>query len=270
VGNYPLPYRVREATKIQATIDQNRQYTDRFGLVSSAVGRHPQIEALCDYALTKGVRLSFSSLHVTDIGPTILRTLALSEQRTLTIAPESGDEALRQSLGKPIADEQIIQLIRKAIEHGIQSVKLYFLIGLPNESLEQCLSIISLVKRLHHHFIAASKGKASIGMMSISVGIFIPKPGAPLSKSGMMKIRALRERIRTLHRDLSRLSNVTLSMPSPYHATAQTLLSLGSPSVSQFLIAALRHRGSWKTALRENTGDGEATWLEMSQSLKSG
>ncbi len=268
-GNYPLPYRVYELAQIQTTIDQNRQYTDRFGLVSSAVGRHPQIEALCDYALSKGVRLSFSSLHVADIGPTILRTLAVSEQRTLTIAPESGDEALRRSLGKPIADEQIIQLIRKAIEQEIPSVKLYFLIGLPNESLKQCLSIISLVKQLHQHFTAASKRKMIIGTMSISVGIFIPKPGTPLSKDGMMGIRALRERIRLLHRELSRLSNVTLSMPSAHQAAAQTLLSLGGPIVSEFLLAALRHNGSWRTALREKTRDGEATWLDLSQSLKN-
>jgi radical SAM superfamily enzyme YgiQ (UPF0313 family) len=268
VGNCRLPYRVHEFKHIRTTIEQHRHYTDRFGLVSSSVGRHPDIEALCDYALTTGVRLSFSSLHVSDIGPTILRALSRSEQRTLTIAPESGDETLRHLLGKPIADEQIIALIRNTIEHGIPSVKLYFLIGLPDESLEQCLSIVSLVKRLHHHFIAASKRKATIGTMSINLGIFVPKPGTPLSKNGMMKLQALRERIRLLQRGLSTLSNVRLSMPSPYEAAAQTLLSLGGPTISDFLVAAWRHRGNWKTALRNKMPEDGGTWLDLSQRLK--
>ncbi len=105
IGHNTPPYRARKIDDIFAAIERWIPYTDRFGLVSSAVGAHPQIDDVCRWIMERGLKVSYSSLRVEEVTPTMLEALARGGQKTITIAPEAEinafDGCSESGLGRP-------------------------------------------------------------------------------------------------------------------------------------------------------------------------
>jgi radical SAM superfamily enzyme YgiQ (UPF0313 family) len=250
-GYSPLPYRTFPLENVRSIIEQNIPFTKRFGFVSSAVARHPQINDLCDYCEERDLLISFSSLHLLDVSPRILKALARSRQKTLTLAPEAGNEAFRRLLGKNVSDQRILDTAEMSVRSSIENLKLYFLLGAPGESLDDCRSIVHLVKKIHALFLAASKKRGRIGAIRVQPSLFVPKPRTPFATAPMLDSAELRRRISILRRGLAPLSNVRLLPASIHEAQAQRILSLGNRKTSRFLLLAHRHAGNWRKALAE-------------------
>jgi radical SAM superfamily enzyme YgiQ (UPF0313 family) len=152
---------------------------------------HPKIKEITEYLLKRKARISVSSLRIENVQPEILRALALGGQTTITFAPEAGSDSLRFKLNKRITNKQIIDKLILTKKCGIKKIKLYFMIGLPQETEKDILSIAQLIK-------TASR----ILPLKINIGIFVPKPLTPFSsavieekKSIISKLKLLRSEI---------------------------------------------------------------------------
>ena len=163
-------------------IESMARWTDRFGLVASAVGAHPQIDAICEALLARGLKISYSSLRVEEVTPTMLRALAASGQKSATIAPEAGSLRVRRLLGKRLSDEQIFAAAEQVFGLGLESLKLYFMIGVPTETEEEALEIAPFVEQIREIMLRWARPRGRIGSLGINLGIYVPKPGLPLNK----------------------------------------------------------------------------------------
>jgi len=133
-------------------------------LVTSLSHRYPQL------ALSlPSLRLDKSSVGLVDSLPTRRRT-------GLTFAPEAGSERLRQTINKNLTEDSLLETAAAAFERGWTSLKLYFMVGLPTETLEDVEGIVQLVEKVR------ATGKKASGkkpMISVSVSTFVPKPHTP-------------------------------------------------------------------------------------------
>ncbi len=252
VGHNLNPYRTVPLEHLKAWIAERAPLAQRFGLVASAVASHPQIDELCEFCDELGVAVSYSSLRAEDVTLAMLRTLARSGTRSLTVAPEAGSFRLRRLLGKArLPDERLFWVIENALRLGIPNLKLYFMVGLPTETEEDVLAIPDLIGRLQREFVAGSRGRGRIGTLTLNVGIFVPIPKTPLAKFPPLAPSTTRRHLKLLERHLRRLDNVHFTMPSLTQAQVQRLLVQGDLRVGDFLLAAHRSGGNWRRTLRE-------------------
>lgn len=251
VGHNLNPYRTVPLEQLKEWIAERAAHTRRFGLVASAVASHPQIDELCEFCDELGVDVSYSSLRAEDVTLTMLRTLARSGTRTLTVAPEAGSFRLRRLLGKArLPDERLLWVIEHALAFGIPNLKLYFMIGLPTETVEDVLAIPALLRRLRQEFLAGSRSRGRIGSLALNVGIFVPIPHTPLAKFDPLPPATVERHWRLLEKELHKLDNVRFSRPSLTLARVQQLLVQGDRRTARFLALAQACGGNWRQALR--------------------
>ena len=96
-----------------------------------------------------GYSLSPGLLRLDDLTPTIVSLLKESGERSLTIAPETGSDRLRRVINKTITNEEILDRAELIFSTGIESLKLYYMIGLPTEDDADLVAIRDLTLQLH-------------------------------------------------------------------------------------------------------------------------
>jgi radical SAM superfamily enzyme YgiQ (UPF0313 family) len=121
---------------------------DTIGLLSLSTADYPYLEELIamlnEYFEPKRVGVSLPSLRV-DVQLKLLPKLATSVRKSgLTIAVESASERMRKIINKPITDENLFAAVEEAYRNGFESVKLYFMAGLPGETEDDIKNIVKL------------------------------------------------------------------------------------------------------------------------------
>lgn len=195
---------------------------EQVGLVTPEAGDYPWLEEVLDYLekLDKGV--SFASLRIDNLTRRMLRSLKKSGRESLTIAPETGSDRLRFLCGKTFTNGQILEKLQAAREEGVKKVKLYFMVGLPGEREEDLLAIAGL----------SGKIKKDLKMkVSISVNVFVPKPGTPWEREAFQGIRGADEKFRLLREALSQGlgEGIEARFSSPREADLEYRLSWAGP-----------------------------------------
>lgn len=253
VGHNCRPFFPRPASSILALCEAACEETacESLGLVSAAVAAHPEIDAICESLLSKGKRLSFSSLRAEDIRPSILDALVRSGQRGITLAPETGDEQLRRLLGKMLPDDQFLNVVEATQNAGLTDVKLYFMTGLPKETEEDADRIVTLTDRVRHIMQAHGRARGRLGELSVNLGIYVPKRGTPLAQLETPPFGVVRSRARRLARALAALPNVRVAPLSPDLSAAQRLMSLGGLDSAAKLLQVWKTGGNWRPIVRD-------------------
>ncbi|HBD07486.1 MAG TPA: radical SAM protein, partial [Syntrophobacteraceae bacterium] len=95
--------------------------------------------------------LSFSSLRADTLTPELLASLTRSRHQAVAIAPDAGSERLRRVINKGLSTEQILNAAEILVEAGVMQLKLYFMIGLPTETLDDLQALAGLTKKIKHH-----------------------------------------------------------------------------------------------------------------------
>jgi radical SAM superfamily enzyme YgiQ (UPF0313 family) len=116
-------------------------------LVASSGTEHPQIEGIIEFIEKRGRGVSFASLRVERLSDKVLRAIAHSS-KTITIAPEAGSARLRKAVGKVEDEAVILDAVERITAHRIPNIKLYFMIGLPNETMDDVNAIAELVRKI--------------------------------------------------------------------------------------------------------------------------
>jgi len=251
IGHNAPPYRPSSLERIERMADLALPLSDRLGLVSSAVGAHPEIDEICRRLLKRGARLSYSSLRIEETTATMLEALAQSGQKSLTIAPEAGSARLRRLLGKPFGDDAVLDIVDRALSLGMASFKLYFMTGLPTETEDESDEIARLVEKVRLRMVSAGKKSGAMGSISVNLGLFTPKPGTPLPRlANALDFAARARRLKRIERLLRRIPNTRIAASSPPLSGAQSILSLGGSETSRFLFDALDGSGGWRGAFQ--------------------
>lgn len=182
-------YRPIRAKKPDTLCSQGKALCDSTGyeemsLASLSTSDHPQVEEMLDkiidYTQEEHINLSLPSLRVDNFSKELLEKVSKVRKSGLTFAPEAGTQRLRDVINKGVTEEEIMRTSRIAFEGGYTSVKLYFMLGMPFETMEDVLGITALGQRvvdLYYSLPTKPKGKAV--NVSISVSTFVPKPFTP-------------------------------------------------------------------------------------------
>ena len=134
----------------------------------------------------KGVNVSLPSLRIDEFSLDIMSKVQDIKKSSLTFAPEAGSQRMRDVINKGLTEEVIIQGAGLAFEGGWQKVKLYFMLGLPGETVEDMQAIPELAEKIAKRYYEIPKdqrnGKCQI---TISTSFFVPKPFTPFQWAQM-------------------------------------------------------------------------------------
>jgi radical SAM superfamily enzyme YgiQ (UPF0313 family) len=250
------PIRTRDPEQLSAALDAGLADRRTIGLVGAEMASVPGVARLADRAAARGGRLSPSSLKADCVTPTLAASLAQSGTRSVTVAPEAGSERMRRVINKNLGDADILRAADLLVGEGVQHLKLYFMIGLPTETLEDVLAIASLTERVRDRLAAGGRERRRVGAVTVSLNAFVPKPWTPFQWDPMDPIALLRDKAAALRRALGRVPNLKLDVESPREAYLQTILSRGDRRVSRFIEAAHEAGGDWWRVIRAWQRDG--------------
>lgn len=251
IGHNSPPFRERPVGDVIEAAAGLAAMTNRFGLVSSAVGAHPGIDEICREFARRGYEVSYSSLRVEEVTPTMLEVLVAGGRKAITIAPEAGSVRVRRLLGKRISDDQIVEVVERALTLGAQNIKLYYMIGIPSETEDEALEIIPFTQRIRSAMNAINRPRGVAGTLGVNLGVFVPKPNLPLNHIEPVPRASVKRRLRKVVQGLGRIPNTRVNASSPDFALAQSVLSMGGIEASAYLGLLAGNGGDWRAANRE-------------------
>lgn len=245
------PLRYHRADKLIEAAEENLPEVPRIGLVSAAVSDHPEISFLCSSLLESGGALSFSSLRADTLTPELVSALQASGHKAVAIAPEAGSDRLRRVINKNITEEEVYSAVELLTQAGILHIKLYFMIGLPTETIDDLNGIVDLVKGVKHNVLKISRGRKQIGTITLSIHSYIPKPFTPFQWVPFAGVKELKERAKWIQRALQKVPNVRVHFDMPKWAYVQALLARGDRRAAMFLEKVAVGGLSWSQAMRD-------------------
>jgi radical SAM superfamily enzyme YgiQ (UPF0313 family) len=254
--NY-LPVRAFPTERILALAQAARAHSAKAGLVSIALCDHPDIEHILRSLKDMGYSISPASLRLDDLTPTIVSLLKDSGERTLTIAPETGSDRLRRVINKTITNEEILDRAELIFSSGIESLKLYYMIGLPSEEDEDLVAIRDLTLQLHEIMLKHARPRGRIGRIVASVNPLVPKPGTAYQWLPMVRTDEIERKMKRMRSLVADIDNVYFNIKSERHAYYQALLSLGDRRIAPVIELAEANGGQWRKAVADSGVDGD-------------
>jgi radical SAM superfamily enzyme YgiQ (UPF0313 family) len=226
------PIRYRSPDKILAQARRGLSERRVIGLVGAEMASVPGVAEIAETVAEAGARLSPSSLKADCISPRLAAALARGGARSVTIAPEAGSERMRKVINKNLTEEQILRAAEMTVGEGVENLKLYFMLGLPEETDDDVLAIARLTGAIIER---ARARRQRIGRVTVSLNPFVPKPWTPFQWDAMAQPREIKRKIALLRAALRRLGPIELDAESAREAYFQTLVSRGDRRVSAIL-----------------------------------
>ena len=177
------PIRFRSAEKVFELAKESYHASgfDTISLLSLSTADYPHLEELVvklhGYFEDKHVGLSIPSLRVDQQLKLVPKLFASVRKSGLTLAVEAAGERLRQIINKPLKDADLFATVEEAYRAGWQKLKLYFMVGLPGETLDDVKEIVGLSHQLARR---RREVDGKTGIINITVSWFVPKPHTPL------------------------------------------------------------------------------------------
>ena len=166
------PPRYRPLDGLLDQVDRALTQSHRVGLLGAAVADHPDLAELAIEANRRGAQVSVSSLRVDNLQPELLEVLARGGTRTVTLAPEAGSERMRAKINKAVTQDDILRAADVVGAAGMRRLKLYFMIGLPEEEDADVEEMARLGIEIKARLDAHGHGTELV----MGVGPLVPKP----------------------------------------------------------------------------------------------
>jgi len=246
------PYRWAPMERLVAILDEAARHRNKVGLVSTSLNNHPEAAAIFMEIRNRGLKVAPPSLRPGMISNELLQALAISEVKGVTLAPETGSQDLRFAMGKHITNAIILEDVRALVASGIRDIKLYFMVGLPGETLAHLDETIDLIKRIRQIFIHVSRGNKKIGTVSVSINTFVPKPHTPFERHAMVEQGDAKIRIKRIVKGLKGESNITTGFEGPKWAFLQALFARGDRRLLGLIEEmAKQEQATWQRLLKQ-------------------
>lgn len=199
-------------------------------LLSLSSSDYRCLSELCDdllgYCEPRSTGLSLPSLRADNFSMDIMHRIQKTRKSGLTFAPEAGSQRLRDAINKNVTEEDLLHTCRLAFEGGWNTIKLYFMLGLPTETDEDILGIAELANQVLHTWRLYAKNKNRGVRITVSTSCFVPKPHSPFQWEQQV---TMEEYIRKVHllRDNIKAKNVVYNWHDPQTSYIEATLSRG-------------------------------------------
>lgn len=255
------PMRETDWEKLIEIAVENRKNTglNKITLIGAAVSDYKNLDKLISGLERENFQISTPSLRIESITRKTLKTLKQSGLKTITLAPESIPK-LRKVINKDIPDEKIFSVLKDAIDLDFK-IKLYFLIGIPGESMSDVEELGEYMKKI-------ADMHTSIRNVKFSVNPVIPKPHTPLQWE-CYNFKDIKRKTRYLKKELKKYN---IKCESPKKGLVQYILSCGNSDVGALIEKSLTETVTlkeWKELIPDYDIDDSLPWSNIDVSVKS-
>ncbi len=195
----PVREKSADVLNRQAKTLYNSTGYEEISLSSLSISDYTALEPLCDKLLNwtddNMVSLSLPSLRVDSFNKDLMRRIESVRSSSLTFAPEAGTQRLRDVINKNVREEDVMRAVNVAFDAKKNAVKLYFMNGLPTETLEDIEGIATLAEHVvDAYYQNPNRNKARPVQVTVSVSCFIPKPFTPFQWEAQDTMEMLAEK----------------------------------------------------------------------------
>jgi radical SAM superfamily enzyme YgiQ (UPF0313 family) len=192
------------------------------------------------------LKVSLPSLRIESVSIDLMEKLKDSRSGGFTLAPEAATERMRRIINKFIPDEDLINTTREIYRRGWTTIKLYFMIGHPSETLEDVQAIADLCQKV------LAEGRKVIGMkakLHAGVSTFVPKSQTPFQWVSCDTVEQIEAKQALLKRELLRDRNIKLSWTKAKDSFLESWLSRGDRRMAEVVYSA------WKNGTKFDAWD---------------
>ena len=217
---------------------------EEFSLSSLSTSDYTHLEELLkrllSWAEKEHTNITVPSLRVDGFSEELANRLNVLRRSGLTFAPEAGTQRLRDAINKNLTEDEILGTAAKAFAGGWTSVKLYFMMGLPTETMEDIVGINELGQKIVNCFYRnPDKPKGKGVSVSVSVSCFVPKPFTPFQWEPQDTIEQLREKQKVLRESVT-TKKISLSWHDAETSYLEAILARGDRRIGKALLEAFR------------------------------
>ena len=257
-GHVTLPIRERKAEDIINAVDKSTQLTgyDEYSLLSLSSNDYtniePVIDELSEMLCERKVSVSLPSQRIDSYNEHLAQIVRGVRKSTITLAPEAGSQRLRNVINKNLSEEQILTTILNCYRTGADSIKLYFILGLPTETKEDLEEMAGLLGKIRYRsqLIKKEMNLPNPLRLTCTVSVFVPKPFTPFQRHSQNKNEEIREKISYLLSLTDKIKNVKINYHNPFVSMLEAAMTRGDKKFGK-LIYALYKKGAYLTSWDE-------------------
>jgi len=242
-GMVNRPVRERSVKQIISSIEESLENTgyEEIALLSLSSSDYSHIDelvsAISERFKGRNLSVSLPSLRIESFSVNILEKLRGARHGGFTLAPEAATDRMRALINKPIQAEQLLETARQIYSRGWTTIKLYFMIGQPTETLEDVQAIADLCKEV------LKEGRRLIGKkatLHTGISTFVPKPHTPFQWSALEPLERVLEK-QNLLKDQLRAPGMKMTWSNPRETILESVLSRGDRRLGEVIEYAWRH-----------------------------
>lgn len=244
---------------------------EEISLASLSSSDYSQLKELVFFLIEefqgKGINISLPSLRIDAFSLDVMSKVQDIRKSSLTFAPEAGSQRLRNVINKGLTEEMILNGAAEAFHGGWNRVKLYFMLGLPTETVEDIEEIAVLADQIARVYYAEVPKEQRQGKVQITVStsFFVPKPFTPFQWAPMCTKEDFLEKARVVngkvHEMLNRKS-ITYHWHEADVSVLEGILARGDRRVGAVILSAYQ-KGCLYDAWSEHFD--EQKWMEAFQ-----
>ena len=229
----------------------------------------PLVEKLTDRYENENIGISLPSLRLDSFIVDVLREIEKVRKSGLTFAPEAGSQRMRDVINKNVTEEDLMRVVRSVFDEGWSRIKLYFMIGLPGETMEDVLGIAHLAYKVKNEFFSRPKEDIKGNFrVTASASCFVPKGFTPFQWVGQDTLEEFFEKIRGV-KEVVRDPKVKFQYHEPYVSRMEAVLARGDRRIGKLILKAYEkgqifdgwseffHYDRWVEAMEEAGIDGD-------------
>lgn len=233
-----LPVRYPSKEQILQSIDLGLTKTRKIGLLGALITEHPDIDEIFEYIRinnrSEPIKLTTSSLRADQLTDNIAAILNECDQKQVTISVEAGSEKLRKTINKKLTNDDILHCLEICQRHNLNAIKLYGMVGLPEEQEDDIEAFAGLIKIL--------KKKYSSLELVLSLNSFIPKAHTPYERVETPGYKYCQDQMSSIKKKLLKTAKVRTS--SAKWDNIQALLSRGDRRLCKVLLKSYEYKNT--------------------------
>jgi len=235
----PIRERSVETLLKQADLLIDSTGHEEISLSSLSTGDYSKLielaQALLDKYEERRIGLSLPSLRLDSITFELIKRVQKVRKSGLTFAPEAGTQRMRDVINKNISEEEIIDSVKTAFALGWSNIKLYFMVGLPGETIEDIYGIKDIAYKVKDEFFKRDKNSIKGNLnVSVSVACFVPKPFTPFQWEKQNTVAEFSNKTSILKRELKD-KKISYSYHDPKLSVIEGAFALGDRRMSKVL-----------------------------------
>lgn len=246
-GMITRPVRERPVEEIVAAVEEAIKQTgfEDVGLLSLSSSDYTEVldlaRTMAERFAGEHLEVSLPSLRIETFSVELMDALRDNRHSGFTLAPEAATERMRQIINKPVSTEQLLTTAAEIYSRGYTTIKLYFMIGHPSETLEDVQAIADLCKQV------LAVGRKHIGgraRVNAGVSTFVPKSHTPFQWVPVDTVEQIKAKQDLLRHEIYRERSIKLSLTNPEETLQEAWLSRGDRRMSEVIYRA------WKNGAR--------------------